>query len=426
MDPVVRLASALTALVILWPGTLGAEEKSRLPVTIHGFLMGNASLRTTGERPPRGEGGAFVLGEERLRLDVSGATKSGSGFLMFKGDIFHDAVANRVDGDLREAYAGFRIGRLDLRLGRQIVTWGVGDLFFINDVFPKDWESFFSGRPMEYLKRGVDAARLQYSSEALNVDVVATPFFTADALPSPKRFFLYNPFSAVAEQHQSTPPTRAENTEMALRLYRRMVGFDVSLYGYRGFWRIPGAGMAPHNGTAQITRFHPRLVTWGASAQRNLLNGVVSFEGGRYNSLDDRGGSAPGVPNSQWRALAAYQRQLARELTATFQGYAEVMEGYDRYRRSLPAGFAPEDRVRGVFSVRLNQFLRYQTWRLLAFVACSPTDKDCFVQPEVSHRFSDRLSAAVGANIFNGKYETTFFGQMAKNDNVYLSVRFDF
>lgn len=184
--------------------------------------------------------------------------------------------------------------------------------------------------------------------------------------------------------------------------------------------------MDAENGTLRLNRDYPRLVTWGASAQRNLLNGVVSFEGGRYNSLDDRGGSAPGVPNSQWRALASYQRQLARELTAIFQGYAEVMEGYGSYRQFLPAGFRAEDRVRGVFSVRLTQFLGYQNWRLSAFVACSPTDSDCLVQPEVSHRLSDRLSAALGANIFTGRYETTFFGQMAKNDNVYLSVRFDF
>lgn len=421
-----RLSLAMTILAALWPGTLGAEQKNRLPVRIHGFLMGNASIRTTGERPPMGEGGAFVLGEERLRLDVSGATRSGSGFLLVKSDIFHDAVANRVDGDVREAYAGFRSTHLDLRLGRQILTWGVGDLFFINDVFPKDWESFFSGRPMEYLKRGVDAVRLQYSSEALNVDVVATPFFTGDALPSPKRFFLYDPFAAVAQQGEYTPPARTENTEVGLRLYRRMAGFDVSLYGYRGFWRVPGARLDTYNGAQRITRFYPRLMTWGASAQRNLLNGVVSFEAGRYNSLDDRSGTAPGVPNSQWRALAAYQRQLARELTATFQGYAEVMEGYDSYRKSLPAGVRPEDRVRGVFSVRLTQFLRYQNWRLSAFVACSPTDGDCFAQPEVLHRFSDRLSAALGANIFGGKHETTFFGQMAKDDSVYLSLRIDF
>lgn len=421
-----RLTSALTVLTILWPGMLGAEEKNRLPVTIHGFLMGNASIRTTGERPPMGEGGAFVLGEERLRLDVSGVTKSGSGFLLIKGDIFHDAVANRAGGDLRDSYAGFRSGPFDVHFGRQIVTWGVGDLFFINDVFPKDWESFFSGRPMEYLKRGVDAVRLQYSSGAVNVDVVATPFFTGDTLPSAKRFFLYNPFAAVAEQRESSPAARAENTEVGLRLYRRTAGFDVSLYGYRGFWRMPGASPDTFNGAPRITRFYPRLVMWGASAQRNLLNGVVSFEAGRYNSLDDRSGATPGVPNSQWRALAAYQRQFARELTATFQGYAEVMEGYETYRSFLPAGFRPEDRVRGVVSVRLTQFLGYQNWRLSAFVAYSPTDNDCFVQPEVSHRLSDRLSAGLGANIFTGKHETTFFGQMAKNDNVYLSVRFDF
>ncbi len=421
-----RLALAATVLATLWLGSLHAEEKNRLPVTIHGFLMGNTSVRATGERPPRGEGGAFVLGEERLRLDVSGATKSGSGFLLIKGDIFHDAVANRVDGDLREAYAGFRSGRFDFRLGRQIVTWGVGDLFFVSDVFPKDWESFFSGRPMEYLKRGVDAVRLQYSSEALSVDVVATPFFTGDALPSRKRFFLYNPFAAVAEQREYSPPARAENTEVGLRLYRRMAGFDVSLYGYRGFWRLPGASVDSYNDTPRITRFYPRLVTWGASAQRNLLHGVVSVEGGRYHSLDDRGGALSGVPHSQWRMLAAYQRQLARELTATFQGYAEVMEGYETYRRFLPAGFRPEDRVRGVVSARLTQFLGYQNWKLAAFVAYSPTDNDCFAQPEISHRLTDRLSAAVGANVFAGQHEATFFGQMAKNDNVYVSLRFDF
>lgn len=421
-----RHTLAVAALLTLLLRPLTAEEKKRLPVTIHGFLMGNASLRTTGERPPLGEGGAFVLGEERLRLDVSGAAKSGRGFFLVKGDIFHDAVTNRADGDLREAYGGFHRGPFDLRLGRQIVTWGVGDLFFINDVFPKDWESFFSGRPMEYLKRGVDSVRVQYSSEALNVDVVATPFFTGDSLPSPKRFFLYNPFSGLTEQREYNPPARAENTEVGLRLYRRMTGFDVSLYGYRGFWRMPGAQVSSDIGATQITRFYPRLVVWGASAQRNLLNGVVSLEAGRYNSLDDRSGTSPAVPNSQWRILAAYQRQLARELTASFQGYAEFMEGYKTYRSVLPAGFRSEDQVRGVFSVRLTQFLGYQNWKLSAFVAYSPTDNDCFVQPEISHRLTDRLSAALGANVFAGRHDTTFFGQMAKNDNVHLSIRFDF
>ena len=69
-----------------------AADKSEFPIKIHGFLMGNLAVRTAGERPPSGEGGAFVLGEERLRLDVSRATKGGSGFFLVKGDTFHDVA----------------------------------------------------------------------------------------------------------------------------------------------------------------------------------------------------------------------------------------------------------------------------------------------------------------------------------------------
>ncbi|MBI2840173.1 MAG: hypothetical protein HYX75_17795 [Acidobacteria bacterium] len=54
---------------------------------------------------------------------------------------------------------------------------GVGDLLFINDVFPKDWVSFFAGRPMEYLKVGVDGVRLRYTGSHVNGEILALPFF---------------------------------------------------------------------------------------------------------------------------------------------------------------------------------------------------------------------------------------------------------
>lgn len=415
---------AAMVMVLSWPSA--AQQRSEFPVKIHGFLIGNLAVRAGRDRPPNGDGGAFVLGEGRLRLDVEAATRAGHAFFLVKGDVFHDAVANRADGDLREAYVGYRRGPADLRLGRQVLTWGVGDLFFINDVFPKDWESFFTGRPMDYLKRGVDAFRAQYSSPVLNIDLVATPFFRPDVLPSPRRFFLYNPLAGVAGEQERIPAARAENTELALRLYGRVAEFDLSLYGYRGFWRTPAVAAATENDTLRATRFYPRLVVWGAGAQRNWLDGVVSLEGGHYGSRDDRSGVDPTIPNSEWRFLAAYQKQIGRERTAHLQGYVEIMESYAAYRRSLPAGAPLRDRARAVFSVRLTQFWGYQSWKLSVFLAHSPTDSDYFLQPEVSHRLTDKLSVAVGANIFGGRQDATFFGQMGKNDNIYLSARFDF
>ena len=93
--------------------------------------------------------------------------------------------------------------------------------------------------------------RVQSSSKALNADLVATPFFRPDALPSPRRFLLYNPFPGAAAQEEVTPAARAGNTKVALRLYRSVAAFDVSLYGYRGFWRTPGI--------RRSLRFYPRL-----------------------------------------------------------------------------------------------------------------------------------------------------------------------
>lgn len=400
------------------------ETAKKRPFELHGFLLGAVSGRVTGERPSGGDGGDFVLGEERLRLDFKAATAGA--FLQVKGDAFHDAVANEIHGDLREAYAGYAKGPGDLRFGRQIVTWGVGDLFYVNDVFPKDWESFFSGRPMEYLKLGTDAFRAQFFSKILNADLMMIPFFTPDRFPSAERFFFFDPFSGIPNRVTTEPATRFSNIESAVRLYRRLIGADLSLYFYRGFWRAPGARSDDPLASTTVTKFHPHLFVYGLSLQRGLAGGVVSLEEGYYDSRDDNDGNNPTISNSQWRFLAGYQRELWRDFTAGLQFYGELMDHYGAYRGALTAGFPLQDRFRGVVSMRLTQWLHYQTWKLSLFAAFSPTDVDYFLQPEIAYRVTDNLGVALGANVFGGRDETTFFGQMEKDDNVFLNVRYDF
>jgi len=38
----------------------------------------------------------------------------------------------------------------------------------------------------------------------------------------------------------------------------------------------------------------------------------------------------------------------------------------------------------------------------------------------------DSLTLSLGANIFGGKNEAAFFGQLGKSDNVFFRARFDF
>lgn len=382
------------------------NEESRIKV--HGYLLGAFSQRTTGARPARGPDDP-VLEEGRLRLDLGGAGASGRALFLVRGDVLYDAVVKGLDGDLREAYAGYASGPVDLGLGRQIVTWGAGDLFFISDVFPKDWDSFFSGRPMEYLKLGVDAFRIRYSSDALSADFLAIPFFTPDIVPSAERFSFVNPLSGVPIRGETEPGTTLSNTELALRLYRRLAGLDASLHVYRGFWRTPAVRLDDPVSPARGTRFVPELSVYAASAQRGLLGGVLSLEAGYYDSRQDSRGDDPAVPDSQWRLLAGYQRQPWEDFTIGVQGYVEVLE-----------------RVRGIVSLRLTRWLDYQTWKLSLFAAYSPTDEDSFFQPVVTCRLTDALSASLGANVFGGNGQAGYFGPIEKSDNVFATIRFDF
>jgi hypothetical protein len=117
---------------------------------LHGFLQANYSARLTGLQPPTSEGGDFLFGEERFQLRLEKSAEKGRMFI--RSDFFHDAVAGDADIEIREGYVETSVKTADVRLGRQLLIWGVGDYLFINDIFAKDWGAFFSGRPVEYLR----------------------------------------------------------------------------------------------------------------------------------------------------------------------------------------------------------------------------------------------------------------------------------
>lgn len=402
------------------------SDRSSSAVEFHGFLMGAVGARTTGKTTERGGTGEFVIGEERLRVEIGGGSRQGEARFLVKADALHDALTRESDLDVREAYVAATGGPLGLQLGREVVTWGVGDLFFISDVFPKDWESFFAGRPMEYLKLGVDGLRVHATSGRTDAQVLIIPFFAPDALPSPERFVLATGIPAGVELREGTVRQRVRDAELAARVSRRVAGFDVSLHGYRGYWRTPAVRLEDSLSAPVATRFYPRLSVFSVAAQRGVPAGVLSLEAGYYDSRSDRSGGDAAVANSQWRLLAGFQRQMWSDLTMGVQAYGERLQEYDAYRASLGPGPKPADELRLVGSARLTQFLAYNTWRLSLFAAYSPTDEDGFAQAEISHKLTDELSVAAVANLFSSRSRETFFGQLDGNDNVSLVGRYDF
>ncbi|HAM50967.1 MAG TPA: hypothetical protein DCP92_09875 [Nitrospiraceae bacterium] len=403
------------SLIFLPPVTSAAD------ISLHGFLQGNYSVDTTSSNP---DGGDFKLAEERLQLKLD-ASKDPF-HLFIKADGWYDHVGEGWDSELREGYIDYMASKWDTRVGRQVITWGVGDLLFINDVFPKDYASFFSGQPLEYLKKGVDAAKVGIYPGFASFEFVAIPFFTPDTFPSPNTFWLFDPLPGVTNRATEKPAVTLENTQIALRAYRDIAGFDASLYFYRGFWGQPS--LLPDNLTmpTKLTLFYPKLSEYGASLQGRALDGVLSLEAGYYDSGENRSGTNPIIPNSQTRFLIGYQRQIWEDFTIEVQYYGEYMLNYSNYVNNLPQGFPEERQLRELATVRLTQFLMNQTLKLSFFAFYSPSDGDSMLNPEIKYNFSDHVWAALGANIFGGGNRATQFGQLRKDDNTYVQVRYEF
>jgi hypothetical protein len=414
------IGTAVAAAALAAAGPASAEAD------LHGFVEGAWGVRVTDD-PVFDDTQDYTLSETRAQIRLSAYGDVGEVFV--RTDVLQDNVVDGgADVILREGFFRFTTAKdhLDVKAGRQALTWGTGDLIFINDLFPKDWESFFAGREDQYLKAPADALRLGIFGLPFNVDLVLMPEFTPDRLPAPgERLSFYLPPMTGAP---ALPEETLENGEVALRLSRYVGNYTVSLYGYRGFFKTPVGVRAvafPLPPDPAFIPYHPELSVGGASVRGALLGGVAWAEAGYYDSREDHDGDDPLVENSSLRYLGGWEKQWLPDFNVTVQYYGEKMMDHAAYEASLPAGMTVEDELRHLWTLRLEKLLHYQLLRLSAFTFWSPTDEDGHARFLTSYKLSDEVEVAVGANLFFGE-DPTMFGQFDDNDGVFGRLRYSF
>lgn len=133
-------------LILLSPKlTYGFELTEDTP-PIHGFIEHSSGFVF---RNPKTKHENYNMMEQRLQLKTRYYPKGDNIFnkwrstINFKGEFLVDEYfGGKTDFNLREMNILFTPTRMvDVRLGRQILTWGTGDYLFINDMFPKNYVS---------------------------------------------------------------------------------------------------------------------------------------------------------------------------------------------------------------------------------------------------------------------------------------------
>lgn len=328
------------------------------------------------------------------------------------------------------------------------------------DVFQKDWISFFSGRSDEDLKAPSDAFRFSFFPQMPLVqalDVSIMPYSSPDInLQTEGRFTSLNPiYPFYLKQGMVINPileseNKLENTEVAARLKFKNLGtFTPMLYGYHGRFNNPYS--MKFDGQNQITPYYSKLNVYGASLRGQALQGIISLEGGYYDSVEDRDGDNPLVENSSLRFLALYETSLTTTLDLGVQYYTEIIQNYEDIEENFnplnlnPGDFMDKDglrdEVRNLFTIRLTKKLLNETLWLTWFSYFSPTDEDYYFRPRISYDYSDNIRLSLTGNILGAygdndddgnytnnlpDYHNTMFGQFNKDNNVNLTVKYVF
>lgn len=405
-----RLTAALLALA--WP--VGAQAEA---IAWDGFVQSHVAARSGNVTCPATTECDYPAAELRGQLKAEGKSESGNAAFLGRFDLIRDVALDETRLETREIYGDWLAQKTAARLGRQVITWGVGDLLFINDTFPKDQVALFTGQPLQYLKLGSDALKLNAYPGAANFELVIADF-RSDNTPSARRFVFADPLPAGL-------PRRTVEPEHPLEVSGRISGYldnwEWAGYASRTHYRSPAWRVTG----SEIVGAFPRLNTLGASLAGPVGKGVLSLEAGYYDSVEDRSGTDPAIENSQYRGLVGYSQQLWEDATLGVQLYGEGMRDYGAYRDTLPAGFSVKDRVRKVATIRFTELFAHQTLTLSFFAFFGLSDRDRYLIPSLRYAFSDHLWAEIGANLFGGDRNGAF-GAMQDNRNAYVTVRYAF
>lgn len=364
--------------------------------------------------------------------------------------------------DLREAYFDIYnlfVPRLDLRIGRQRIAWGTGDKFNPTDnLNPADLEDIW-----DYGRRlGSDGVKLSYYRGIFKVEAAYIPFFRPAVLPGQEWMSALSPPMAlvpgsvqVVTQSDTIilPGEKVQETSSGgIKTSLKLFNFDFSLsYAYTRDGLpllnkiiITPAGIGyplPVNLRAQL--MYPRMHAVGFDFSGAVVNVGVWGEGAvfipRKVSMITNKPRFKDIINGQ----LVFEQYDSISTALDSKPYVKFVVGLDY---TFPANiYINAQYVHGFTSERgrdeLEDYLLANLdWKLLnETLTLSPAgigleikdykdikDNYAFVaQPQLQYDPIDNAEITFGARFIMGT-NSTHFGKVVNNDEVYIKARYSF
>lgn len=326
---------------------------------------------------------------------------------------------------LREGYLDTSMGAADLRIGKQIIVWGMADQLNPTDnLTPRDTTLYFAENDDQ--RFGTVAAKGSYNFSGDHSGMVATaiwlPRFRPNILPiAPTPGITFSEIIPDGDQY-------------ALKLERSGQAVDWSMSYFRGYdlnadisirSALPGVMLLQHH----------RFRVLGADAAT-----VVGRYGMRaemaYTRTEDAAGSDPFIKNPFFYGVLGADRTFLEYLNVNVQYFARRVTAYSdpglivdpmiqnvAMQQNLSSN--QQDSFQQGLSLRIANKWLHETLEAELAAVYDFKHKDYLLRPKLGYAFDDHWKGALGAILFRGDPQT-FFGMLRDRSSAYGELRYSF
>ncbi|MDR2069574.1 MAG: hypothetical protein LBP71_06865 [Spirochaetaceae bacterium] len=358
----------------------------------------------------------FDLTDSRASFtgEVSACADRASAFVSLSAE-YNGASPDRSGFSLGEAWVDWNAGGFNLRLGRQLLSWGTADGLILTDVVCPPNLTAYAGLDFAGSRLAVDGVKLRYSFPVLAVEGVWLPLFTPARLPGDPRNPLHEIFYPPSVDMNgripvfmadAAPPWSIADGEYGLRVSWYTPALDFSCMAFYGWNDIPYTEKKLIPPGIELTPGYGRTVTAGADAGIPLGDFLLRLEaawtgGGRYDppagetAAALRGGQiGDPVVRHNLKALAGIDWNPSG-WTLSAQYYEDLLPD------ARGGGTARPWRKNGI-SLRIAKGFFRETLHISAWGYLDLADFDTAGSLSADYALTDALSLSWGTDFFTG------------------------
>lgn len=396
--------------------TYDKDSDDVLQIRVKGFLDTYHALRTTGNSD-------WMASRTRARGEVR-LEKGATALFVSLNAIYNGILKDRTGIELREAYLSYTKGNLDLRVGRQIVIWGVADALRLTDcVSPIDYTEFLA-QDYDDIRMPVNGLRAKYTLGAITAEAVCNPVTNFAVIPTdlrnPWAMRLPNtslPYSIDLESGK--PEKRLKNMEYGGRITVNLSGVDFSVSALRTWNKLPALrmGMTTDGKSLHIDGRYHRMTMLGADCSLPIGQFVIRAEVAKY--IDEAQNAAMGCEvecRNALNALIGIDWYPGNDWNASLQYCHKYTSGnLERL---------PIYRHAGIATARLAKELLQNTLKLSTFAYVDVTNGGIFNRFSASYSLNDQIELTAGYDYFHA--DKGMFKMYGKNSEAWVKLKYSF